>query len=154
VQPDGQRSGQRHTKGNHHQRAGTGTRRWRCSCRGATRSPRFCQQRELNRIEQALVAEDPGLGSRFAIFTRLTRHEAMPGTGLLPHRLQRFVRRAIIPPLMVISLVALLAASWLISSQQVCPAGPDRAAHNMSSVSRAPRCQPSPSVELDRMPAH
>lgn len=34
----------------------------------------------LNQIEKALVAEDPGLGSVFTIFTRLTCREAMPGT--------------------------------------------------------------------------
>jgi hypothetical protein len=34
----------------------------------------------LDRIEKRLVAEDPGLASIFEIFTRLTWHEAMPGT--------------------------------------------------------------------------
>ncbi len=36
------------------------------------------EQRALDRIEQALVAEDPRLGVRFAFFTMLTRHEAIP----------------------------------------------------------------------------
>jgi hypothetical protein len=38
-----------------------------------------CQQRALDRIAQTLVAEDPRRGSRFALFARLTQHEAMPG---------------------------------------------------------------------------
>jgi hypothetical protein len=53
------------------------------------------QQQALDPIEQTLVAEDPGLGSRFAVFTRLTRHEAMPGTEQVPGPKQRFVRRAV-----------------------------------------------------------
>jgi hypothetical protein len=117
MHADGQRSGQQHTKGNHHQRAGKGMRRWRWPCGRAMMSLPFCQQLALDRIE-------------------------------------RFLRRAIALPLMVISLVTLLAASWLIPSRQTCPAGPNAAAHNMSSASRAARCQPGPSVELDRTPMH
>lgn len=92
----------------------------------------FRQQRALDRIEQSLVAEDPGLESRFSIFTRLTRHEAMPGTELLPHRLQRLPRRAIVLPLMGISVAVLLAANWLIPSRQACSASPSATAHEMS----------------------
>lgn len=41
----------------------------------------------LNQVEKALAAEDPGLASAFSIFTRLTDHEAMPGTErALPRR--------------------------------------------------------------------
>jgi len=112
------------------------------------------QQRALERIEHTLVAEDPGLESRFAVFTMLTRHEAMPGTEQAPGRLQRLVRRAVTLPLMVISLVALLAASWLIPSSQACPAGQKAVAHGMSPVSRAARCQPGPGIRLDAMPMH
>jgi hypothetical protein len=36
------------------------------------------QQQTLDRIGKTLLASDPGLGSLFAIFTRLTWHEAMP----------------------------------------------------------------------------
>jgi hypothetical protein len=39
-----------------------------------------CQQRALDQIEKALMSGDPRLGSLFAIFSRLTRHEAIPGT--------------------------------------------------------------------------
>jgi hypothetical protein len=38
------------------------------------------QDRALDRIERTLLADDPRLGSLFAVFTRLTRHEAMPAT--------------------------------------------------------------------------
>lgn len=47
------------------------------------------RQRALDRIEHTLVAEDPGLGLRFAVFTRLTRDDAMPGTEQVQGRLQR-----------------------------------------------------------------
>ena len=38
------------------------------------------EQRALDRIEEALHAGDPRLRSLFMIFTRLTRHEAIPST--------------------------------------------------------------------------
>jgi hypothetical protein len=38
-----------------------------------------CQQRILDRIDGTLQARDPRLASLFSIFTRLTRHEPMPG---------------------------------------------------------------------------
>jgi len=38
------------------------------------------QRRALCRIEKMLLRDDPGLGSLFAFFTRLTLHEAMPWT--------------------------------------------------------------------------
>lgn len=112
------------------------------------------RQRALDRIEQTLVAEDPGLGSSFAFFTRLTRHEAMPETEQVPRRPGRVARRVIVLPLLAISLAALLAANWLIPRRQTCPAGPNAAAHTLSSLSRAARCQPGPSVKLATMPMH
>lgn len=51
------------------------------------------QQRALDRIEQALAAEDPRLGSMFAIFTRLTRHEPLPVTERVGARLRRLLAR-------------------------------------------------------------
>lgn len=114
-----------------------------------------CRQRALDRIEQALAAEDPGLGLRFAVFSRLTRHEAMPGTEQVPGRLPRFLRRVVILPLIGISLATLLAASWLIpDTGHACPAGPNVAAYNLPSLSRAARCQPGPVIKLDTMPLH
>jgi hypothetical protein len=110
------------------------------------------QRRSLDRIEQTLVAEDPGLGLRFAVFARLTRHEAMPLTEQVPHRLQQIVRPAMTPPLMVISLLALLAAGGLIRDRgPACAAGPSAAAAGMSSASHAVRCQPGPVIKLDQV---
>ena len=108
------------------------------------------EQRALDRIEQALAAEDPRLGVRFAFFTVLTRHEAIPGTEQAPGRRQRFLRRALLPPL----LAAMLAASWLTPSGQACPAGLTMAAHALSSLRHATRCQSGPAIRPDTMPAH
>jgi Protein of unknown function (DUF3040) len=113
-----------------------------------------CQQRALDRIEQALVAEDPGLGLRFASFARLTRHEAIPLAEQVPGRLQRVLRRAIVLPLMGISLAAVLAANWLIPSRQPCPAGPNAAANTLPSLSHAAHRQPGPAIKPNPMPVH
>lgn len=102
-----------------------------------------CQQRALDRIGQALLAEDPGLGLRFAVFTRLTRHEAIPGTEQLPDRPQQVRRRAVMLPLVLISLVALVAGSGLVPSRQACPVGTNPAAAGMSSVSVPPAASPA-----------
>ncbi len=112
------------------------------------------RQRILDRIEQALVAEYPGLGSRFAFFTMLSRHEPMPGIEQLPDRRQRILRRAVILPLIAISLAALLAAGYLMPSRQACPLGPNATAHTLSSLSHAARCGPGPATRLDTMPMH
>jgi hypothetical protein len=112
------------------------------------------QRRALDRIEQALVAEDPGFGAWFAFFTMLTRHEAMPETEQVPAPLQRFLRRAMLLPILAVGLAALLSASWLTSGRQACPAGPNAAAYTLASRSHAARCQPRPAIRLDPMPAH
>ena len=114
-----------------------------------------CRRRALHGIEQALVADDPGLGLRFAFFAVLTRHEAMPSTEQVTRRLQRIVRRATLLPIVAISLATLLTASLLIpDTGQACPAGTNVAAHTPTSLSRAARCQPGPATKLDTMPMH
>ena len=111
------------------------------------------RQRALDRIGRRLVAEDPGLGLRFAFFTRLTRHEAMPGIEQVPRRLQRDLRRAVVLPLVVISLLALLAASGLTPSRSTCAAG-TKAAPAMLTASYAARCQPGRAVNLEQVGMH
>jgi Protein of unknown function (DUF3040) len=113
------------------------------------------EQRALDRIGHRLAAEDPGLGLRFAYFTRLTRHEAMPATEQVPRRLQQFGRRAVILPLIVISLISLVAGTWLIAGRgQACPAASSAAAPGTSPASRATGCQPGPAIKLDKVPVH
>jgi hypothetical protein len=113
------------------------------------------QQRALDQIGHRLAAEDPGLGLRFAYFARLTRHEAMPATEQVPGRLQRFARGAVILPLIVMSLITLVAAGWLIAGRgHTCPAAPNAAVSGLSPASRAVGCQPGPAIKRDRMPVH
>jgi hypothetical protein len=153
MHADGQHSGRQHAEDDPHRRDGNGRRYARWPYRTAMMRLPGGQQRALHVIEQALVAEDPVLGLRFAFFARLTRHEAMPGTEQVPGR--RFLRRAVVLPLLAVSLLALLAASLLVpGSGQACPAGPNAAAHDFSSLSRSARCQPGPAIKADTMPVH
>lgn len=46
----------------------------------------LCTPTGKHPVGHRLAAEDPGLGLRFAFFTRLTRHEAMPATEQVPGR--------------------------------------------------------------------
>jgi hypothetical protein len=113
------------------------------------------ERRALNRIGRRLAAEDPRFGLRFAFFTTLTRHDAMPATEQVPRRLQRFARSAVILPLIVISLITLAAAAWLTAGRgQACPAAPNAAVSGLSPASRAVRCQPAPAIKLDQMRVH
>ena len=47
------------------------------------------QRRALEEIEKTLTNDHPGLGTMFAIFTRLAGHEAMPVTERVTARLWR-----------------------------------------------------------------
>jgi hypothetical protein len=153
VHADGQHPGRRQTEADHHRRGGNGMRHARWPYRKAIMSLPGGQQRALDRIGHRLAAEDPGLGLRFAFFTRLTRHEPMPATEQVPGRLQRFARRAVLLPLIVISLITLVAAGYLIAVRgQACPARPNTAAPGMSPASRAARCPPGSPIKLDVMP--
>jgi hypothetical protein len=94
MHADGQDSRQQHARDEHHRRRGNGRQHARWPHGSVLMSLRRSQRRALDRIEQALVAEDPGLGARFAVFTMLTQDEPMPGTEHVPGRRQRFLHRA------------------------------------------------------------
>jgi hypothetical protein len=149
MRSDRQRSRRPHTSDEHNRRGGNAMRhaRWP-DLRALMCLPRS-GQRALDQIGHSLATDDPGLGMRFAFFTMLTRHEPMPATEQLPDRRQRFLRRAVLLPLIAISLAALLAASWLTPSPPACPAGPSTAAHASASASRGASCHPSPAIRLD-----
>jgi hypothetical protein len=76
-------------------------RRARCGASGPARQDRVMslpagQRRALNRIEKTLADDHPSLGPLFAIFTRLTGHEAMPVTENVTARLRwRWMRPAV-----------------------------------------------------------
>ena len=142
------------TNGDHHLRRRNGKRsaRWRLTA--MTRLPGW-QRRALDQIAHRAAAEDPGLGMRFAFFAVLAGHEPMPATEQVPGHRQRFLRRAVLVPLLAVSLIAVLAASLLIpGSRHGCPAGTNAAAPTLSSLSHLAHCQPGPAVKLDPMPMH
>jgi hypothetical protein len=55
-------------------------RRGRSAWQDSVMSLPASQWRALNQIEKTLASDHPGLGPLFAVFTRLTGHEAMPVT--------------------------------------------------------------------------
>lgn len=89
------------------------------------------QRRALNQIEETLANDHPGLGPMFAIFTRLTGHEAMPLTEQVTARLWLWPRRW--PPRLrpaVVTLIglamatgALLTLSLMLPGSQACAPG-------------------------------
>jgi hypothetical protein len=99
------------------------------------------QRRALDRIGHSLVAEDPGLGLRFAFFATLTRDEAMPQNEHVPGRWERFLRRAVLLPLLTIGLVALVTAGWLTHSRPLCSTGMQSAAAGAPPPTSAAGCR-------------
>lgn len=107
------------------------------------------QQRALERIDQTLATEDPRLGSLFAVFTRLSRNEALPRTEQITGRRGQFLRPAAAIPLMLLTLASMLVATWLIPSGHACPTTADVAGHSLP-VSTTARCQPHPASWVAR----
>lgn len=103
------------------------------------------QRRALERIGQTLAAEDPRLGSLFAVFTRLTRNEALPRTEQITGRLRQLLRPAAAIPLTLLTLVSMLVATSLILSGHACPTTAGVAGHGLP-VSTTARCQPGPAI--------
>jgi hypothetical protein len=113
-----------------------------------------CQERILAGIENALRTGEPRLASRFAIFTRLTRDEELPGTEQLaprPRLVSRWRRRALVlVPLMLIAVVTALVAAGL-SSARTCRPGPAQATPAMS---RLGACAASGAAHVSRITRH
>lgn len=98
------------------------------------------QQRALDRIEKTLLADDPRLGSMFAIFTRLTWHEAMPMTERARTGLSWLRHAAAVISIAVLSVLML---SSLAHSRTVCSVTPAAAGNDRPS-SGTKGCQPAP----------
>lgn len=86
------------------------------------------QQSVLNGMDRDLEARDPGLASKFAIFTRLTRDDGPPPTEQLGScwsslvvALRRTRKLAALPIILVIALMAaILALGIATSSGSAC----------------------------------
>jgi hypothetical protein len=94
------------------------------------------QRHVLDRIERTLVAEEPRLGSLFAVFTRMTRHEAMPGTEQVTNPL---ARRAAVIAVTLIAVMGIVVALWLAPGGLACPSPPRAAGHSLSAGCRPGR---------------
>ena len=89
------------------------------------------QRRALNQIEETLANDHPGLGPMFAIFTRLTGHEAMPLTEqvtarpwLWPRRWPQRLRPAVVTLIgLAMATGALLTLSLMLPGSQACAPG-------------------------------
>ncbi len=82
------------------------------------------QRRALNQIEKTLADDHPSLGPLFAIFTRLTGHEAMPVTERVtarPWSFQRWMRPGVAAVVgLAVAMGALLALSLMAPGPRVC----------------------------------
>jgi hypothetical protein len=85
------------------------------------------QRRALSQIEQTLADDHPSLGALFAVFTRLTGHEAMPATEQVTARPWRWRRRMWPGMVTVVGLAmatgVLLTLSLMLPGPQVCAPG-------------------------------
>jgi hypothetical protein len=107
--------------------------------------------RTLTDIEQALLSRDPRLKSLFAIFTRLTRHEAMPTIEQLRRRRWHPPAGAVI--LFALALIVGVIVLGSLASRRGCgPAQPSAttAAHPSASAPSATNQGCSPGSDLKR----
>jgi hypothetical protein len=104
-------------------------------------SLRARQQRALHRIEQTLAADDPRLGSMFAIFTRLTQHEAISMTERVRTRIRHLPHPVGVIPIAVIAALAVLVLSLLVPSPGTCSAPPAASRYGQA-MSRTAACPP------------
>jgi hypothetical protein len=83
------------------------------------------QRRALDQIEKTLADDHPGLGPLFAIFTRLTGHEAMPVTERVTARPWRWRMRPAGVTVVGLAMAAgaLLALSLTLPRPQMCAPG-------------------------------
>jgi hypothetical protein len=82
------------------------------------------EQRALNQIEKTLADDHPSLGPLFAIFTRLTGHEAMPATERVTVRPWRRTWPAVVTLVgLAMAIAALLTLSLMLPGPQVCATG-------------------------------
>jgi hypothetical protein len=96
------------------------------------------QRRALSQIEQTLADDHPGLGALFAVFTRLTGHEAMPATEQVTAWSWRWQRRMWPGVVTVVGLAmatgVLLTISLMMPRPQVCPRAVTPVAPHVRSV--------------------
>ncbi len=109
------------------------------------------QRRALNSIEKTLLAGDPHFGSLFAVFTRLTWHEAMPRTEVVKPGRWQLLRSFAGIALALAAVAGLLVLMLITPSQPRCAtAAAPRHGH---ASGLAPGCTPRP-VPMEREYLH
>jgi len=104
------------------------------------------QQRALNRIEKTLTNDDFGLGPRFAIFTSLAGHEAMPVTERVTapswRRRMRRIWQAVATVTGLAAVTGALIFSQTLPGRQACPGTVTSAVGHVQSAGtgRQPAC--------------
>jgi hypothetical protein len=111
------------------------------------------QQRTLDRIDKTLAADDPRLGSMFAIFTTLSLGEPMPETERVSARLKQVLRPAMVISIALIAGLTVLLFSTPVHARNRCSftLADSRLAQAWS---RTRNCLPGPANPLDRLFLH
>lgn len=97
------------------------------------------QQRTLDQIEKAFQARDPRIAALFAMFARLTRHEAMPALETLGNQASRFLRPVVLVPLLVLVLAGTVAGASFLPGAR-CPAQAGHVTHSQAGPRAALSC--------------
>jgi Protein of unknown function (DUF3040) len=106
------------------------------------------EQRALDRIEETLHAGDPRLRSLFMIFTRLTRHEAMPSTEQVNTRPLMSLIRKIAIPIALAAILSGLILNTLAPGRNACVT---QAPSHSQSSSQMSGCLPGPAIVQARL---
>jgi Protein of unknown function (DUF3040) len=80
------------------------------------------EARVLTRIEEGLLSRDPRFRSLFAIFTRLTWHEAMPAREQLRRRRRLPGPGAVLLIVVALAVVGIVVASFAMPGRACSPA--------------------------------
>jgi hypothetical protein len=107
------------------------------------------QQRALARIEKTLLADDPRFGSLFAIFTRLTWHERMPGIELVRPGRWHWLRPSTAIAIALLTVAGMLVLTLLIPHRPMCVTSA-ATGHGPSSGQTA-GCSPGPKLAQQRL---
>jgi Protein of unknown function (DUF3040) len=111
---------------------------------GMLRPPGHSQRRVLYQIERSLLADDPFLESRFAIFTRLTCRDAMPGIEQAKPRQWRQLAIVVALLLAVLSALVLSALVLIMLAPGPHRCGPASAPGQRHSAAQAADCMSGP----------
>jgi hypothetical protein len=106
------------------------------------------QQRVLDQIEKSFQVRDPRLAALFAMFARLTSHEAMPALESVSAQVSRFLRPVVLVPVLVLVLAGTITGAAFLpcphcpaqSSQAQSSQAQSQAARHPASTRLAPGC--------------